>query len=211
MRKLPLVGVLLAVALVSAGCGADKSVDLAGTPIDPPYPVSSAVLTTDDGASYSLAKDTTKPLTLVFFGYTRCPDVCPTVLSSIASGLAKLTKAQRKDVQVLFITSDPDRDTGPVLHRYLERFDPSFLGLTGDLATIGEVAKSLHIFVDEGEQLESGGYDPNSHGSYVMGITDKHTAPIVWGGDTAPSEFAKDIRFLLTERPDRLKMGAAAG
>jgi protein SCO1/2 len=211
VTKTPLVALVAALALLAAGCSSEKAVDLAGTPADGAFTIAKDALTTDEGKPYSLATDTTEPLTLVFFGYTHCPDICPTVLASMASGLAKLTSAQRKQVQVLFITSDPDRDTGPVLRDYLRRFDPSFLGLTGPLPTIAKVGKSIGIFVDEGEELSGGGYDPNSHGSYVIGINDKHEALIVWGGDTAPSEFAQDIRFLLTERPEKLRSGTEVG
>jgi protein SCO1/2 len=210
-RTLRAIGPLLALALLTAACSSEESVDLAGSVVDPPFKVSATALQTDDGKPFSLAKDTTKPLTLVFFGYTSCPDICPTVLSAIASGLTKLTAKQRDQVQVLFVTSDPNRDTGPVLKAYLERFDPSFVGITGSISSIVEVAKSVGVYVDEGDPLASGGYDPNSHTSYVIGIDDSHQAPIFWGQDTAPLQFTQDIRFLLTERPDHLKAGVPSG
>lgn len=198
--------ILLLVALMLVtGCSKEQSVDLNGTVVDPPFVPASDVLRTTDGSPYALTKDTTAALTLVFFGYTHCPDICPAVLASISSGLAKLTAAQRKQVDVLFVTSDPKRDTGPVMRSYLDRFDPGYIGLTGDLAAIARVGKSVGVFVDEGAALADGGYDPNSHSAYVIGINAQHVAPIFWGGDTAPSQFANDIRFLLTEKPEKLK------
>lgn len=207
MKTARLIAALLAVAVLAAGCGEERRVSLHGTVVDPPFTVAADTLTTTEGASYSLAKDTTAELTLVFFGYTQCPDICPAVLSSITSGLVKLTEEQRDQVDIVFVTSDPDRDTPEVLRTYLDRFDQEIIGLSGDLDTIAEVGESIGVYVDAGEELPGGGYDPNSHGSYVIGINDQHQAPIFWSGDTAPSQFADDIRFLLTEKPEKLKAG----
>ena len=205
------LALLLATLVLVAGCGQEKTVDLYGTVVDPPFTVAADVLTTTDGEPYSLAEDTTAPLTLVFFGYTQCPDICPAVLSSIASGLLKLTDEQQEQVDVVFVTSDPDRDTPAVLRTYLDRFRDGIVGLSGDVRTVAKVGESIGVFVDDGAQLPNGGYDPNSHGSYVIGINDEHEAPIFWSGDTAPSQFADDIRFLLTEKPERLKAGQPTG
>ncbi|WP_183407756.1 SCO family protein [Nocardioides marmoriginsengisoli] len=205
------IAALIALALLTAGCSSEKAVDLAGTVVDPPFTIASDTLTTEDGKPFTFAKDTTKPLTLVFFGYTNCPDICPTVLSSIASGLTKLSAKQRDEVQLFFVTSDPVRDTGPVLKSYLQRFDPSFSGLTGKIESIAKVGRSMGVFVDDGAKLPNGGYDPNSHTSYVIGIDETHKAPIFWGGDTAPIQFANDFKFLLTERPEHLKGGSSGG
>lgn len=206
-RKSAAVAAVLIVLVALSGCGGNdgKSVDLSGTVVDPPYSVSTAELTTTDGAAYSLSKDTTSTLTLVFFGYTHCPDICPAVLSSIASAITKLTPDQQQQVRLLFITTDPKRDTPAVLADYVSRFSPNFVGLTGELDTILKVAKPLHIYVDDGEALASGGYDPNSHGTQVFGLNAKHEAPIFWGMETSPAQFAADFRFLITEKPEHLK------
>lgn len=196
--------VLIALVALSGCGGADKSVDLSGTVVDPPYDVSDVALTMADGGTYTMTRDTTKTLTLVFFGYTNCPDICPAVLSSIASGLAKLAPEQRDQVQLLFITSDPKRDTPAVLQDYVSRFSPNFIGLSGDLDKVLAVAKPLHIFIDDGSQLPGGGYDPNSHGSQVFGINADHEAQIFWGAETSPAQFANDFRFLIEEKPEHL-------
>ncbi len=209
--KSRLLVLLAATALLVSACGGtEKSVNLHGTVVDPPFTVGADSLTTTDGEPFSLASDTTAPLTLVFFGYTRCPDICPAVLSSITSGLLRLTEEQQDQVEIVFVSSDPDRDTPKVLREYLDRFRPGIIGLSGDIATISRVGESVGVFVDAGEELPGGGYDPNSHASYVIGINDRHEAPIFWSGDTAPVQFAEDIRFLLTERPERLKAGTAS-
>ena len=85
---------------------------------------------------YDLATDATKPLTLVFFGYTHCPDICQVVMANIASALTRLDDAQRAQVGMVFVTTDPARDDAATLRAYLDRFDPSLRGLTGDLPEI---------------------------------------------------------------------------
>ena len=67
----------------------------------------------------------------MFFGYTNCPDICQVVMSTIASGIAKLPKSDQDALQVVFVTTDPARDTAKVLRTYLDRFNPEFLGATG--------------------------------------------------------------------------------
>ncbi len=80
-------------------------------------------LTDTDGQPYSLVDDDTKPLTLVFFGYTHCPDICPMVLSNLASALTRLDDDDKSNVQVVFVTTDPSRDTPEVLRHYLDRYN----------------------------------------------------------------------------------------
>jgi protein SCO1/2 len=195
-RPVALAAVLLVLGLLASACGSTKNVTLYAHPVTPPWTIATDSLTTDSGKPFELAKDTTAPLTLVFFGYTHCPDICPEVMSSITSGLRKLSAADQKKIAVLFVTSDPKRDTGPVLRAWLDRYSPKFVGLTGSLTSIAQLGKSVGIYVDQGQKLASGGYDPNSHSSFVIGVTD-HKAPVFWDGDTAPSQFAHDFKFLL--------------
>ena len=129
--------------------GSSDAASLHGQPVDPPFAVSGAPLRTTDGAPFSLTTSTTKPLTLVFFGYTNCPDICPLVMSNLASAMTRLSDSDRTRVQVLFVTTDPSRDTGPVLSRWLHHLDPDFVGLTGDIATIAAVgALAAQLSVD---------------------------------------------------------------
>jgi len=182
-----------------AGCGGDAEPTFNGTVLEEPYAVPETALTDTGGEPFSLAADTDEPLTLVFFGYTHCPDICPMVLSSISSGLTKLDDADRERVDVVVVTTDPARDTGSVLRDYLDGFDPTWEGLTGELETIVDVALPLGIYVDEGEQLPSGGYDPGGHGTSVVGIDESDQASVYWDQDTSPAQFADDIHTLLNE------------
>jgi protein SCO1/2 len=164
-----------------------------------PYQVPSTPLTDTDGQPYSLTKDTDKPLTLVFFGYSHCPDICQTVMSNLTSAITRLDDADRERVDVVFVTTDPARDTPTALRAYLDRFDPSFIGLTGDLDTITKVGKPLAVYVADGEKLPTGGRDLNSHSTQVTGITADDTSPILWTQDTSSADFAADIHTLLND------------
>jgi protein SCO1/2 len=196
------VAALVAAAtLVLAGCGEDASAGTKwnGAVLDEPYVVPKAALTDTDGEPYSLASDTDRPLTLVFFGYTRCPDICQTVMSSLASAMTRLDKQDRERVDVVFVTTDPARDDGRTLRTYLDRFDPSFEGLTGDLSTIVRLGKAFGVFIEKGEKLPSGGYDVN-HGTQVVGVLPDRRAPFVWTQGTPPSDLADDISAILDDK-----------
>ena len=182
--------------LALTGCGGGGDVAFSGVTHDP-YQVPATPLTDTDGSSYSLATSTTKPLTLVFFGYTHCPDICPMVMASLASAMTRLDDADRKKVDVVFITTDPARDTEAVLRGYLDHFDPSFIGLTGRLQTIVDVAKPLAVYVADGTKLPSGGYDLNTHSTQVTAIGSDDTSTVLWDMDTSSAQFAADIQALL--------------
>jgi protein SCO1 len=102
----------------------------------------------------------------VFFGYTYCPDVCPTTLGEYAM-VAKELGAEASRLQVLFVTVDPERDTPAVLGKYVPAFNPSFLGLTGDPKTIESTAKEFKIFYQK-QPLPDGSYTvDHTAGSYI--------------------------------------------
>ncbi len=132
---------------------------------------------------------------MVFFGYTNCPDICQVVMSTIASAVARLDDADRSRVQVVFVTTDPARDTGPVLRSYLAHLDPRFVGLTGKLSRIVALGKPLHVDIEKGQKLPSGGYDV-THGTHVYGVIGNQ-ARVLWSQDTSPADMAADIIKLL--------------
>lgn len=160
------------------------------------YVLPDMTLTATDGSSYSLAKDTTEQLTLVFFGYTHCRDLCQVVMSDIASAMTRLDHADRADVGMLFVTSDPARDDPQVLRAYLDRFDPSFEGLTGRLDDIVRAGNALGVPIEKGAKLPSGGYEV-SHGTQIIGVDHTGRVPIVWTEGTSAGALAEDLTRLL--------------
>lgn len=189
----------LAAALVLSGCSTADTSQFAGERLDPPFDVAGDPLVRGaDGTSYSLTGSTESPLTLVFFGYTHCPDICGQVMSTLASSMTRLSGEERAEVDVVFVTTDPARDDEEAVAAYATAFDDSFVGLTGDLPTIVEVARSMAIGVDKGKRLPSGGYDV-THGTQVMAIDEDDTASAYWGQDISSAQLASDISTLLSE------------
>jgi protein SCO1/2 len=118
-------------------------------------------------------------------------------MGTLASALLQLDDADRSHVQVVFVTTDPARDTGPVIRHWLDRFDPSFVGVTGPLARVVRAAEAMGVTVEKGRRLPSGGYDV-THGTQVLALDGNNTVPVVWTlGATAP-ELAHDIHQLLS-------------
>jgi protein SCO1/2 len=197
-RRAGLAGVLAATLLL-VGCSGEDPAETTGSVVQPPFEVASTQLTDTEGEPFSLTEDTDEPLTLVFFGYTRCPDVCPLVMQTLTSALSRLDPEQREQVEVVFVSTDPATDTPQVLRDYLDRFDPSYVGVRGDLDATADVAESVGVFVADAEQLDSGGYDLGSHGSYVIAVDGSDQAPMFWRQDTSAAEFAADISALLED------------
>ncbi|WP_300405194.1 SCO family protein [Nocardioides sp.] len=186
------LGAVVATLLLAlTACGGEADVPFSGRPLDSPYVVPDVDLVDTDGDAFSLAADTDKRLTMVFFGYTRCEDVCPAVLSHLASALTRLDDDDRSQVDVVMVTSDPDHDTPQVIRDYLDTFDRSFIGATSDFDTIVDVGRSLAVGIDRD--------DPGGHTTQILGVDTADEAPIYWGQDTTPAQFASDIHTLLED------------
>jgi protein SCO1 len=169
-----------------------------GAVLTEPYVMPDVTLTGTDGSDLSLTEDTTAPLTLVFFGYTHCPDICQVVMSDIASALTRLDEDDQARVDVLFVTSDPARDDPKTLREYLDRFNPEFMGATGDLDKIVRAANALGVPIEKGAKLPSGGYEV-AHGTQIVAVDDRDRSPIVWTEGTSASHLAEDLTALLAE------------
>ncbi len=191
------MALLLSLVLGLAACGGDDAEpgELHGSVLDPPFEVADDDLVATDGSTYSLTGSTDKRLTLAFFGYTNCPDICGTVMGNLASAMTRLDDEEREQVEVVFVTTDPERDTEEALRGYLDRFDPSFVGVTGEIEDIAHVASS--VAVGMGEQLPTGGYEVDAHSTQVTAIDSADQAPVYWRSTTSSAQFAQDIHTLL--------------
>ena len=196
--------VLLAAALAACAKVPDQTTvtmggdddGIHGAVLDRPYAVPPIRLHDTDGAAFDLTKDTTTPLTLVFFGYTQCPDVCQVVMATIASAVNRLDDAIRDQVSVVFVTTDPERDTPAVLRSYLDRFSPRFVGLTGDLDEIVELGEGVGVYIARGQELPDGGYEVD-HSTPVIGVEPRGRAPIVWTQTVSAAQLAEDITTMV--------------
>ncbi|GGL75488.1 electron transporter [Deinococcus aerolatus] len=142
-----LTGILLGIALILGGLLVVRQTSpsvTAGTALDHPLALPALNLVDDRGRVATLAQGDGR-MRLVFYGFVRCPDVCPATLASLKNSLERLTPGQQDKVQVQFITVDPTFDTPQVVRNYLDRFDSSFTGLTGDADTIDEAARVMFV------------------------------------------------------------------
>ncbi|MFC4452704.1 SCO family protein [Deinococcus sonorensis] len=148
-----LTAVLLALAAVMGGVLAWRTYgphELHGTALERPRVISSVPLTRDDGQPQDLHNSQGR-LRLVFFGYTRCPDVCPATLGMLARTYEALSPAQQARLLVQLVTVDPAFDTPAVLRRYLASFNPDFQGLTGSAGHIRAAEQALYVYAAPGD------------------------------------------------------------
>ncbi len=184
---------LLCVVMLLAGCGS-KAPELVGTDITGADFAQSFQLTDHTGKPRTL-QDFKGKLVVLFFGYTHCPDVCPTTMLDMASAL-KLMGDRAKEVQVLFVTLDPERDTQQVLAQFVPSFDASFLGLYGTAAQIADTAKNFKIFYAKQQEPGQTAYTiDHSAGSYVFDKQGKIRVYLKHG--QKPAEIASDLGQLL--------------
>ena len=186
--------VLLLAALL-AGCGSPDAPKFRSTDITGADFGKALELTGHDGKPRTLADFRGKAVVL-FFGFTHCPDICPTTLADAAVAIKKLGKDAER-VQVLMVTVDPERDTPEVLAKYVPAFDPSFLGLYGDAAATQRAAKEFKIFYEKRKAGDSYSVD-HSGQSYV--IDPKGRLRLFVRHDRIAQDLADDLRALLREK-----------
>lgn len=169
-----------------------------GTALTDGSPMPDVALTDQDGKPYNLATSPTTKITALFFGYTNCPDVCPGILADMAVARRRLADGLADDVTLVMVSTDPSRDTPEVLKQYLSRIDESFVGLTGDLATISKIAAGMGIAIEEGKKLPSGGYEVD-HGAQVLGVDSKHKVRVIWTEGWSVADLREDYAKLIAE------------
>ena len=186
--------VLIAVVCSVACSPSSAPQTLVGTDISGADFANQLNLTNHLGQSVTLSSYQGKVVAL-FFGYTHCPDVCPTTLHDLASAL-KLLGDKAKDVQVLFVTLDPERDTQEVLAKFVPSFNPSFVGLYGTPQAVDETAKNFKIFYSKQNVAGKSGYlIDHSAGVYLYDKSGKIRVYVKFG--QKPAEIANDIETIL--------------
>lgn len=165
-----------------------------GRELDPPLVEPRFTLTDTSGEPFDLARDATGPVTLLYFGYTGCPDVCPTHMAAIAKALSDLPAEQAERVDVVFVSVDTVNDDGQRLRDYLDRFDPSFVGLTGTADQVDDALQSIGLpptAIGDADEF------PPQHPSDVLAYTADGRAHVSYPFGTAPSAFEADIPRLI--------------
>jgi protein SCO1/2 len=192
---------LAGLAACSSGSGKAKPSELNDQPkvgpyqgagLIPPLPRPSFTLTDTSGKPYSFSS-TAKHPTLLYFGYTHCPDVCPTTMVDIAQAIAEVPAALRAKTQVVFVTTDVKHDTAPVIAAWLQHFDTQlpnrFVGLTGSQGQIDAAQAAAHVeLAEDGGQLHAAdvllyGADDYAHVKYLQSDNEAdqiaHDLPLV--------------------------------
>ena len=153
-------------------------------------------LTDHTGRTRTLADFRGKAVTM-FFGFTHCPDMCPTAMAELAE-VMKLLGDDASRVQVLFVTVDPKRDTAAVLSQYVPAFHPSFLGLYGDARETERTAKEFKVYYHANTPNASGAYSVD-HSGQVLVFDPQGRLRLLMKPDLTPEAMAHDLRLLLKE------------
>ena len=183
---------LLTLALLLAGC--DNQPQFGNTDISAAGYANDFALTDHTGKPRTMVDFRGKAV-VIFFGYTQCPDVCPTTMTGMAEAL-KLLGADADKVQVLFVTVDPERDTPQLLAQYVPVFNPNFLGLYADAQTIARTAQDFRIFYKKQPGSTPSTYTvDHTAGSYVYDPKGRLRLYIKHG--EKPEVIAKDLKLLV--------------
>lgn len=176
---------------------------LAGPKVSPPIPKPDFTLITTEGAAFDFRRDTEGYVALLFVGYTHCPDVCPVHLANIAASLRKLGPEIRNGLKVVFVTADPDRDTPQVIRKWLDQFDPSFIGLRGDLAVVNRLLADMRLGTPVKEPGSTDTTYTIGHSSLVVAFTPDNLAHVIYPFGIRQTDWAHDLV--------RLVQGSGAG
>jgi protein SCO1 len=172
----------------------------AGAVLVNPLPKPAFTLTTDTGQTYDFKKETAGKVALLYFGYTHCPDACPTTMASLALALRQLPASVRSQVVTVFVTTDPQRDTPDQLRTWLAQYDPSFIGLTGTIDAINaaqDISALPVATVDPVPGASPGSYGVD-HAAVVLVFSPDGYAHVEWPEGVATADAARDLQRLAT-------------
>lgn len=170
-----------------------------GAEVRDPRPKPDFTLTATDGAAFDFRRATDGKLTLLFFGYTHCPDICPVHLANIGAVRKKLTPSERDRMAVVFVTVDPDRDSLPVIRRWLDNFDRDFIGLRGTLDQANAIQVGLDLPPTQIAANGSGSVDV-AHAAQVLVFAPDGKLRLVYPFGTRQDDWAHDLPLLLAGR-----------
>jgi len=201
-RRTILVGIgsLLLISIVAIGTILfGKPSSFRGTTYTEPYPVAPEfILTRSDGSHFHLS-DLQGNIALLFFGYTSCPDVCPTTLAELNQALGRLDEKNASRVRVLFVTVDPARDTPERTQEYVNHFNTSFIGLSGTEEELSKAWDEYGVYREIIEGTSASGYLVN-HTARVTLIDGNGYLRISFGFDTPVDDIVHDLKLVLKEK-----------
>lgn len=166
--------------------------------VTPPLPKPRFVLVDTAGAQFDFWNRTMGSVTLLFFGYTNCPDECPMHMANIGVALKKLPPSIADRVKLVFVTTDPARDTPVQLRRWLDNFDKRFVGLTGSEAALDVVQRAAGVPLAQKTGPRNGNYSV-AHANFVVAYTRDNLAHVIYPGGVSKDDWIHDLPLLLKE------------
>ena len=195
--KRQLTGLFFILAsFAAAGSGASDT--YRGGMVAPPLPKPRFVLTDTNGAAFDFWNRTQGSVTLLFFGYTNCPDQCPMHMVSLGTALKKLPPAVTGQVKLIFVTTDPARDTPAKLRKWLDNFDKQAVGLTGTQAALDVVQRAVGVPPAQIAGPRNGNYAV-AHANFVIAYTRDNLAHVIYPGGVCKEDWVHDLPLLIRE------------
>jgi protein SCO1/2 len=168
-----------------------------GAVLDEPVPRPDFTLTDTEGQPFDFRARTDGALTLVFFGYTSCPDICPVHMANLGAVLERQSWETRSRTRVVFVTTDPERDTPDVIRTWLDRFDPSFVGLRGPIEEVNRIQRAMRMPESvAGVVRPDGSYDVG-HAASVLAFSPDGAAHVAYLFGTRQADWEHDLPRLL--------------
>ena len=200
MKKLVLGGLIAVVALAIAGAEMFvQAYKFRGSAIDPPVAASNFTLEDQNGQAFQLGDQRGK-IVLMFFGYTNCPDICPTTLVQFKQARAQLG-GQAERVRFVFITVDPERDTADKMKTYLGAIDPGIIGLTGSQAELETVWKAYGVYRQKQPGQSPDEYaDLIEHSGRVYLIDTQGNLRLTYPFGLQGDDVVQDVTYLLKQK-----------
>ena len=189
---------IVAVTLVAVGLLLPPQGQFRGSLLDPPIPAPDFSLTQANGENFTLSAQK-ENVVLLFFGYTYCPDVCPTTLADLAQAMKRLGR-QSERVRVVFISVDPQRDTPERAQSYAAAFDPSFIGLSGTEADLQPVWNAYGVYRLVRDSESRGSDYLVDHSARVYLIDGKGNLRLTYSFGTPVEDLENDLRLILREK-----------
>ena len=175
-----------------------KSDTYRGGLVTPPLPKPKFVLTDTSGAPYDFWNRTQGSVALLFFGYTYCPDQCPMHMANIGVALKNLPSGFADQVKLVFVTTDPARDTPVQLRRWLDNFNKHFVGLTGTDGALEAVQKAAGVPPARKTEPRNGSYSV-AHANFVVAYTKDNLAHVIFPGGVSKDDWIHDLPLLIQE------------
>lgn len=166
--------------------------------VTPPLPKPRFVLTDTSGTAFDFRQRTDGYVTLLFFGYTYCPDQCPMHMANLSAALKELPAGTGGQVKLVFVTTDPARDSPAVVRRWLDLFDRGFIGLTGTEQAIEAVERAAGVPPATKTGPANGDYGV-SHANFVLAYSKDNFAHVIYPGGISKDDWVHDLPLLIKE------------